>query len=213
MVSKDHSDSSQEEPSDPFEAAVMHCFENAFSIPIPKTFQRSFGGPFRSCLVCGNSLIPGGHGEPVTIESLYPLYLVTKEIHRGEPWVEYALRWGCLNTLQDSYTPEFNNHVNELFMARVDPKERFAALTMAGAPVEVWIEKCVLSGEPVQSDKRHQLVAACLGDSLLLSFLPYAIAGQGLKMLEACFDDSTRKIRNEFVRKYLGVESCIFGGE
>ncbi|MBU2502521.1 hypothetical protein KJ682_14400 [bacterium] len=178
-------------------ADLEYSMEHARRVPIPRLFQKSFDGPFKTCIGCA---------EP--LEALPP-YLIVKEIRGSETIVEYAVCASCHQELEAQYSEESRACINALFRDRVDFRRRFDDLIASGRTWKAWVETCILTGERRTPESEFQAVAFCYENDLILSSWPYIIAGPGLRMFEACLSPTTLELRDRFIRQRLGLPSIF----
>ena len=210
----DDLDESEEEPSEDaqeLQRIFTHCARGGKRIGLPKEFARSFGGRFTHCVACGDALVDSGRTEFSFVRKrrIATPYCIVKEVHRGEPWVEYAICMGCAAGLQSLYSAESSAAIARLFVARARLQERFTRLIAGPAPVCDWLARCALTGDRIDPQGTYQLNAYGEGGRLVLSALPYAIGERGRAMFEACLSAETAAVRDGFVRRYLGVEAVV----
>ncbi|MFO7609459.1 MAG: hypothetical protein R6X35_09730 [Candidatus Krumholzibacteriia bacterium] len=188
-----------------------HCARLGQRIRLPREFARSFGGCFTHCIICGDALIDNGRKKFsfVRMRHIATPYCIVKEVHRGEPWLEFAICAGCAAGVQSLHSAESAASIDRLFVARTNLQVRFTRLIAGPAPVRDWLARCVLTGDRIDPQGTYRLKAYCEGGRLVLSTLPYAIGERGLAMLEAALSAESAAARDEFVRRYLGVDAVV----
>jgi hypothetical protein len=185
----DDEDDDEEDGEDAQDLAMVffRCAFMARRIRLPREFERSFGGRFLHCLACREPLVDTGRKvfSPLRIQQVAMPYFIVKEVHRGEPWVEYALCLGCAAGLQSRYSTGTTAAIDRLFLEHAHLEERFRRLNAGPAPMCDWLARCVLTGDRIDPRGTYQLHAYCEGGRLVLSALPYAIGERGMAMFEA----------------------------
>ena len=87
-------------------------------IPVPEPFHSFLeGGPFKSCTVCGLSLLEDG-----------VQYVIEKAYHREEVIFEYAMCMSCRGGLMSELSRKSVQLVDNYFGERVDLVQRRANL-------------------------------------------------------------------------------------
>ncbi|MBE0566893.1 MAG: hypothetical protein IH621_13100 [Krumholzibacteria bacterium] len=209
----DEDDDDDEMSADARELGMIffRCAFMARRIRLPREFERSFGGRFMHCLACREPLVDTGRKvfSAMRVQLVAMPYFIVKEVHRGEPWVEYALCLGCTAGLQSHYSTGTTAAIDRLFLEHAHLQERFRRLNAGPAPMRDWLARCVLTGDRIDPRGTYQLNAYCEGGRLVLSALPYAIGERGMAMFEGCFSAESAQVRDSFMRRYLGVDAAV----
>lgn len=207
----DEDDDGMSEDAQELAMVFFRCAFMARRIRLPREFERSFGGRFLHCLACGEPLVDTGRKvfSTLRIQQVAMPYFIVKEVHRGEPWVEYALCVGCTAGLQSNYSAGTTEAIGRLFLEHAHLEERFRRLNAGPAPMRDWLARCVLTGDRIDPGGTYQLNAYCEGGRLVLSALPYAIGERGMAMFGACWSAESARVRDSFMRRYLGVDAVV----
>ena len=149
------------------------------------------GEPFRECIHCHCDLVASGR-----------MYLVSKEIVRGECVLEYALCDQCRDELSGELSEESRERIQQMLEEGVDWQSRIER-TMGASGIDAWIDSCIFCGAPRDEEKGYGLSAIFIGGHLFPGPLPAIICGACSERLQQQLSKKTRDFWDRFSEEHF----------
>ncbi len=171
-------------------------------VPVPTPFYSSeTERPFERCLLCDRRVLDTGE-----------IYLVEKAIRQlpnlgaRDTILEYAMCLSCYEALSETYSEASRRNVEAFFSQHMDMLERLQWLDAPG-PLDLgrWLDRCAITGDPVQGLTEYQLMGACIGEELLVMHLPCLISSTAMEAVEVCLSQKTRDEIGGFIDDHFGI--------
>lgn len=170
-------------------------------VPIPQEFW-SFadGQPFRTCVVCGESLLADG-GR---------FYLIEKAHSKGEVVFEYAICLSCQQHLEAELSQQSLKLIAHYFDEHVDWSQlrglRELSSSGKGAALS-GLSRCLITGKQASECKGYHILTACFGENLLES--PCLIGDEAVESIQKLVSRKTRDQLDGFVEEFLGLPPAV----
>lgn len=171
-------------------------------VPVPSIFQSDLTGDLiKRCINCDTMLV--NDGTEYMIEKAYKRDLTSKLDHTV---FEYAICNGCASDMQKELSQDSRLKIGEFFNAHIDLNQRRADLSnQQERDPGKWLEKCVITGKPIESCTEYQIFCQCDGPDMLYTSLPYAISGEACEMIQKLLSPATKDELNRFTDEILGI--------
>ncbi len=171
-------------------------------VDVPKDFWSDASeGLLENCLVCERFLLDDG-----------TQYLIEKAFRRYHGFesrdtvFEYAMCTDCRMQLQGEMSAESRERIEHFFAEHVDFVGRRDELLSSGdLQTEPWLNRCLITGEPIREMEEYQIYCECDGAHMLFTYLPYAISGAAIDQIVALLSNATIDSLSRLVDQHLGV--------
>jgi hypothetical protein len=165
--------------------------DDSLNIPSGLFDSVETGEPFRECIHCHCDLAESGR-----------LYLVSKEIVRGECVLEYAICDECRDELSNELSEESRSRIMKLLEEEIDWQERFER-TAGASEIGAWIDSCIFCGAPRDDEKGYGLAGIFLAGHLLPGPLPQIVCSECAERLQQQLSKKTRDFWDRFSEEHF----------
>ena len=171
-------------------------------VPVPEIFHsEETRKPFDRCIDCGRFLLDDG--TQYMIEKAFRSY---KGFDARDTVFEYALCLECRERLAETLSSESKARIEAYFANHTDLVRRREDLIRGERlTVEAWLERCVVSGEPIREMEEFQILCQCDGPDMLFGYVPYAIGGAAIDEVVNLLSNATIDQLNGFSDEHLGI--------
>lgn len=173
---------------------------NIPSVDIPEEFFSSKNNrPIEECILCGKSLLTDY--EPYMIEKAFKNNQITKET---ELIFEYAMCSQCQQNTASELSKESLDNIKMYYELYVNFEERQAQLKdNENFNISDWINKCIITGKPLNEYKEFQYGGMFLRNQLLLGNIPFAVGEKAINEMQELISKKTRDYLDGFKEKVI----------
>lgn len=156
---------------------------------------------FKQCISCNTNLLETD--TEYLIEKAFRRYA---DFDTQDVIFEYAMCLRCAERMRQELSTSSMRNIQDFFDQRVDFYGRRQEMLYDHAlDCDAWLNRCIVTGKPMDQLQEFQIYGHCRGDRFLFSYMPYMISHEAVDSMTGLLSEKTKGEIDRFIDDNFGL--------